>query len=104
MIFGKKKRPVISTDQTGLPELPAGYWWRVSKTPVTSSFSSSPYTIEIRTAKARVVTRGFAALTDEGIANAARVVHISFRDKLEREENEKRLLGDYPPNKLGGAK
>ena len=103
MIFGKKNRPVIRTDQTGLPELPAGYWWRVSKTTVTSGYDSWPYQIEIRNAKERVVRKGFSDMSDSGVLAAARSLHYSFKRRLKRLENEKRLLGDYPPNRIGEA-
>ncbi|MGR6088930.1 hypothetical protein ACU4IU_00015 [Brevibacterium sp. CSND-B09] len=106
MIFGRRKPapPASSSAPTGLPELPNGYWWRVSKTPVTSGYDSWPYRVEIRTTRELVATKGFRDMTDTGVAEAARVLHRVFKKRLVTLENERRLLGNFPPNKLKGVK
>ena len=114
---------------TGMPELPDGYFWRVRRWEESFSltervsvdirrkrlfgseyiyglpleFKNKP---EVPTGKVGGWKPIHAPLTDENVLYTAQVVLENWNRRKAKAATEKRLLGDYPPNKLelGGNK
>lgn len=100
---------------TGLPELPEGYFWKVSRTENPYGLSEEPVFVELMRTSTfdgvlvlyRRVTRftpfeeyvDFRDLKPRHIRSTAKSVYRAWK-RLQRSEE---LLGDYPPNSLQGG-
>lgn len=104
---------------TGMPELPKGYFWRVR---VKEEYFSLPERVFVDIRRKRLFgseyvtgrllhhkttpegiysAKGLAApLTDENVLHTAQLALKQWERKKAKAETEKRLLGDYPPNRL----
>jgi len=105
---------------TGMPELPKGYFWRVRV--VEGYVLPERISVDIRRKRligseyvvglflqhknlpdpkqVRSWKDAYAPLTDENVLHTAQLVLEQWERKKAKAATEKRLLGDYPPNKL----
>lgn len=85
---------------TNLPELPENYFWRIKL--CTNPFSSQSLEIQIRK---KILF--YSAEQDSMYCNEDRIPYwakylaVNFYSDLNRHKGFDRLLGDYPPKKLG---
>lgn len=89
-------------DATGLPVLPAGQFWRVSNSRAGNSVGVQRR--EKRRRGSRPVGRQHSVLkneaTPEEILGTAE--YILWKETQSPDADYRKVLGDYPPNKLGG--
>lgn len=90
----------MTNPETGLPFLPEGYFWRV-----TRGTASKYVYVQIR--KRRLI--GSACVADsilsKGEVTAAKIrerAGFALKD-FDPDHNFRAFVGDYPPKKLGGA-
>jgi len=92
---------------TGLPELPAGHFWRISK----FNYTPSPFTLEVGIRRkvgfwSVEVGSCLAKASEPDIRAAAESALNRARDSLrarERISDRVQYLGDYPPKTLGAS-
>lgn len=108
---------------TGMPELPKGYFWRVQVKEeyfslqervivdirrkrlfgseyVIGQLLQSKTTPEPNSKQVGGWKDPYAPLTDENVLHTAQLVLEQWERKKAKAATAKRLLGDYPPNKL----
>lgn len=92
---------------TGLPELPAGHFWRISK----FNYTPSPFTLEVSIRRkvgfwSVEVGSCLAKASETDVRAAADRALSRERESLrarERISDRKQYLGDYPPKRLGAS-
>jgi len=85
---------------TGLAELPEGYFWRVKL--CTNPFSDAALELELRKRVLRIFSTeiDFIYTTQKRLGEAANALASSFYRESEDRMYSPSILGDYPPKKL----
>lgn len=93
--------PVEYDEATGLPKLPEGYFWKVSKASLDGY-----HNVAIRKVwlcypfSTRVEYTLTSNLTKKSLKTEAEYVFRNFEKKLRNAKTAKSLYGSYPPKKL----
>lgn len=94
----------MSTTTTGLPELPEGWFYRITK----FNYSGDKYTLRVTVRKRRkylpskALGDSLSVHTEFGIREAAATALAKAR-RVSDWPDRKRFLGDYPPKSLNEA-